>query len=268
LPDPEALVDLAVEAEQSGFDSVWVNHHVINVGYIAERLDDRPYYDALTVLGWVGARTERVRLGTSVLVMPYLHPMVLAKELATLDRLSGGRVIAGLGVGSLPEENQILGVDYDDRGARSDEFIEVLRALWADGPADYRGRYYQMDGVVASPKPAQTPLEMWIGGSGAPARARAARFGQGWHPMCSAAGLARRLPRMVETLTEHGRSRSDLVIAPRVADRQVADEAAIDGWREAGADELIIGTTTDDVDQIRASLAAVAAVADRWRSRA
>ena len=110
--DPEIF-----QAEQAGFDSVWVNHHVINVGYIADRLGDKPYYDALTVLGWVGAKTERVRLGTSVLVLPYLHPMVLAKALATLDQLSGGRVIAGLGVGSLPEENSILGVEYEDRGA-------------------------------------------------------------------------------------------------------------------------------------------------------
>ena len=91
LDDPSTVVALGVAAEERGLDSVWVNHHVINVGYIAERLGDRPYYDALTVLSWVGARTERIRLGTSVLVMPYLHPMVLAKELATLDQLSGGR---------------------------------------------------------------------------------------------------------------------------------------------------------------------------------
>lgn len=258
LEDPSTIIELGVEAERAGLDSVWVNHHVINVGYISDRLGDRPYYDALTILDWVGARTERVRLGTSVLVMPYLHPMVLAKSFATLDQLSGGRVIAGLGVGSLPEENTILGVDYDERGPRSDEFIEVMRSLWADGPADHRGDYYQLDRVVASPKPAQERLEVWIGGSGAPARARAARFGQGWHPMCSVGGLAKRLPKMVAALSENGRTMADLVVAPRIDVSQVPDRAAIDAWAEAGADQLIVGTGTSEVAEIRAALDHVA----------
>ncbi|MGH1492464.1 MAG: TIGR03619 family F420-dependent LLM class oxidoreductase [Acidimicrobiales bacterium] len=265
LDDPAGIVDLAVEAEQAGLDSVWVNHHVINVGYIADRLGDKPYYDALTILGWVGAKTERVQLGTSVLVMPYLHPMVVAKSLATLDQLSNGRIIAGLGVGSLPEENAILDVDYDDRGARSDEFIEVMRALWADGPASFNGDHYQLDQVVASPNPAQKTLEMWIGGTGAPARARAARYGQGWHPMCSANGLAKRLPKMADALAEHGRSLDDLVVAPRIGIQQVADEAAIEAWAAAGANQLIVGTASSELGEIRSSLADLAAVARRWR---
>lgn len=265
LADPAGIIDLAVEAEQTGLDSVWVNHHVVNVGYIADRLGDNPYYDALTMLSWVGARTERVRLGTSVLVMPYLHPMVLAKALATLDHLSNGRVIAGLGVGSLPEENAILGVEYPERGPLSNEFIEVMRALWADGPADYRGHYFQFEQVVASPKPIQNPLEVWIGGSGAPARSRAARFGQGWHPMCSVGGLAKRLPKMEAALAENGRSRQDLVVAPRIGVAQVQDEAAIEAWAAAGADELIVGTASNDLDEIRSSLMDLAALVARWK---
>lgn len=90
LPDPEPLIELAAAAEEREIDSVWVNHHVVNVGYIEERLDTRPYHDALTVLTWAAARTERVRLGTSVLVLPYLHPMVLAKSLADLDEIRRG----------------------------------------------------------------------------------------------------------------------------------------------------------------------------------
>ena len=254
LDDPSVVVDLGVAAEQRGFDSVWVNHHVINVGYIADRLADRPYYDALTVLTWVGSRTERVRLGTSVLVMPYLHPMVLAKELATLDQLSRGRVVAGLGVGSLPEENRILGVGYEDRGPRSDEFIEVMRALWAPGPADHEGGDYRLDQVVASPKPHQDELEVWIGGTGGPARRRAARYGRGWHPMCSVDGLRRRLPAMVEALEREGRSRGDLIVAPRIGVGQVPDRAAVEAWAEAGADQLIVGTATSEPDEIARAL--------------
>ena len=127
IADPVAVADMAVEAEDLGIDSVWVNHHIVNAGYIADRLGNTPYHDALTVLTWAAARTERVKLGTSVLVMPYLHPMVTAKALATLDLMSGGRVVPGLGVGSLPEENEILGVLYEERGSFGDEFIEVMQ---------------------------------------------------------------------------------------------------------------------------------------------
>lgn len=265
LDDPDVLIDLAVEADEGGLDSVWVNHHVVNVGYIADRLGDKPYHDALTVLDWVGARTERVRLGTSVLVMPYLHPLVLAKALATLDRLSGGRVVAGLGVGSLPEENEILGVSYGDRGRRSDEFIEVMRAVWKPGQADFNGEFHRLDGVVASPKPMQDQLPIWIGGSGAPARARAARFGQGWHPMCSVGGLARRMPDMVEALEANGRSRHDLVVAPRIVVDQIPNRAAVEAWAEAGADELVVGTATADLGQIRSALNQLVAFAASFR---
>lgn len=262
LDDPSAVVALGVAAEDRGLDSVWVNHHVINVGYIADRLQDRPYYDALTTLAWVGARTERIALGTSVLVLPYLHPMVLAKELATIDQLSGGRVIAGVGVGSLPEENAILGVGYDDRGSRADVCLGVMRSLWDQGPSDVEGADVDLDAVVAAPKPRQGLLPIWVGGSGAPARRRAARFGQGWHPMCSRSGLARRMPEMVEALEREGRRRSDLVVAPRIDIDQVPDRAAIEAWADAGADQLIVGTATADVAAISRSLDHLAGLVD------
>ena len=255
LPEPGPIVDLAVEAEEGGLESVWVNHHVLNIGYIADRLDDRPYYDALTVLTWVAARTERVKLGTSVLVLPYLHPMVLAKQLATLDQMSGGRLIAGLGVGSLPEENAALRVEFERRGPWSDEFIEVMQALWADGPASYDGDFFAMSDLVASPKPKQDRLEIWIGGSGGPARRRSARFGRAWHPLTSVDGLARRMPQMITALEAVGRSRDDLVVAPRIVVDQVPDRAAVEAWEEAGADQLIVGTASADIDTIRQGLA-------------
>ncbi len=261
LPNPQPIIELGVEAEERGLDSVWVNHHVLNVGYIAERLDDRPYYDALGILTWVGARTSTVRLGTSVLVLPYLQPMVLAKALATLDQLSGGRLIAGLGVGSLPEENAALGVVYDERGPWSDEFIEVMQRLWRDTPADYQGEHFEMAGLVASPKPVAESVEIWIGGSGAPARSRAVTYGRGWHPMCSVGGLAKRMPRLIDALAEAGRDRSDIVVAPRITVEQVPNAAAVEEWAAAGADELIIGTTTADLDEIRVGLAHVGALA-------
>jgi probable F420-dependent oxidoreductase len=260
IDDAGAVADLAVRAEEAGLDSVWVNHHVINIGYIADRLGDRPYHDALTMLTWVAARTDVVRLGTSVLVMPYLHPMVTAKALATLDRLSGGRVVAGLGVGSLPEENAVLGVDYAGRGARSDEFIRVMRSLWGDGPSSSDEADPLLTAVVASPKPVQVPLPIWIGGSGGPAQRRAARFGQGWHPMCSVGGLAKRMRGFVDALEAAGRSREDIVVAPRIDVGQVPDHTAVATWVEAGADQLIVGVGSSDLADHHAAIAHLASL--------
>ena len=259
IDDVGAIGDLAVEAEELGLDSVWVNHHIVNAGYIAERLDDRPYHDALTVLTWVAARTSRVKLGTSVLVMPYLHPMATAKSLATLDQLSGGRVIAGLGVGSLPEENEILGVEYDRRGEFGNQFIEVMRALWADGSASFDGDFWSASDVIAAPKPAQDRLPVWIGGSGGPAQRRTVAYGEGWHPMCSVDGLARRMERFVPMLEDAGRSRADVVVAPRVDVSEVADAAAVEAWAAAGADELIVSASGGDIETHRTAMHHVAA---------
>ncbi len=262
LARAEDVVRLAPLAEERGFHSVWVNHHVLNVGYIADRLDAAPYHDALTILTWAAAATERIRLGTSVLVLPYLHPMVLAKQLATLDQLSGGRVVAGVGVGSLPEENEVLGVPYADRGALSDEMIEIITALWAAPTATHHGERWSFDDLVTSPQPAQDPLPVWIGGSGNPAQRRAARFGQGWHPMCSVDGLARRMPGFIERLAAEGRTRDSIVVAPRIGTGNVPDRAAVEAWAEAGADELIVGTVGDDLSAIEAELDRVAGLLD------
>ena len=110
--DPQDVIKIAIKAEELGYDSIWVNHHVFNAGYIHERLGHKPYYDALTTLTYAAALTRNVRLGTTVLVLPYLNPMVLAKALATLDVLSGGRLTVGVGVGALEHESNALGSDF------------------------------------------------------------------------------------------------------------------------------------------------------------
>ena len=106
IADPQALVALAVRAEELGLDSVWVHDHVFNVGHVLDRIGDKPYYDPLTLLSYVAARTARVRLGTSVLVLPYHHPARLAKAAATLDVLSGGRLVLGVGVGLMSRRSR------------------------------------------------------------------------------------------------------------------------------------------------------------------
>ena len=261
IADPVAVANVGVEAEEFGLESVWVNHHIVNAGYIADRLGNRPYHDALTVLTWVASQTSTIKLGTSVLVMPYLHPMATAKALATLDLMSGGRVIPGLGVGSLPEENEILGVIYDGRGSFGDEFIDVKQALWTEEAASYEGEHFQFADVIASPKPAQAVMPVWVGGSGAPARRRAAAYGTGWHPMCSVDGLAHRMPAMVEALESQGRERTSLTVAPRVDVTDLPDIAAVEAWRKAGADKLVVGVSSPDLADHRSGLAHVATLA-------
>ncbi len=210
VTDPDEVAGVAVDCERLGFDSVWVAHHVLNIGYVRERLGERPYHDALTILTWAAAKTHRVELGTSVLVLPYLHPATLAKQLATIDHLSQGRLLVGVGVGSLPEENAALGVTYEDRGPLTDEFLAVMTALWAPGATTVNGTRWPMHDVVSSPKPFRSPHPpILIGGNRPPALRRAARW-QGWHPMrLPPQSMATRLVLVDAELAAAGRSRED-----------------------------------------------------------
>ena len=263
------LIDLGVRAEALGYESVWVNHHVLNVGYVGERLGDRPYYDALTTLTWIAARTERLRLGTSVLVLPYLNPLVLAKAVATLDVLSGGRVTLGVGVGTLPAENRALGSDYATRGAYANESIAVMRELWTASEPSFAGRFFRFDGVRFSPKPLQPGgVPILVGGGSRAAMVRCARLGDGWHPMNGpVAHLRDRVRELRRLWTEHKRG-SD---PPRIVARcefDLLDEPAVDrsapmvgsaeqlldtitAYEQIGVSELALSTSTANVDRIR-----------------
>ena len=179
---PQAIVETACKAEELGFDALFVNDHVI--------VDDAPrsalwrnVYDPLMVLSHVAARTSRVLLGTSVLIMPYRNPIVTAKMIATLDQLSGGRAIAGVGAGWNEAEYDALGVPYHERGARTTEYLRLWQACWEPGPTTFHGRFFSFDEMHVSPKPLQQPHPpIWIGGSSHASLRRAARFAQVWQP--------------------------------------------------------------------------------------
>ena len=185
---PEAIVETACKAEELGFDALFVNDHVI--------VDDSPrnspwrnVYDPLMVLAYVAARTSRVRLGTSVLIMPYRNPIVTAKMLATLDQMSGGRAIAGVGAGWNEAEYDALGVPYQERGARTTEYLRLWQACWEPGPTTFHGRFFSFDNMHVNPKPVQQPhVPLWIGGSSHASLRRAARFAQVWQPTPTALG--------------------------------------------------------------------------------
>ena len=183
LDDARAMVELAIRAEALGFDSVWTHDHVFNVGHVFDRIGGKPYYEPLTVLSHVAARTERVRLGTSVLVLPYHNPIRLAKTAATLDVLSGGRLTMGVGVGSIEKETTAMGAPFAERGAFTDEAIAVMRTLWSEEDPKFEGKFWRFSGMKFSPKPLQKPIPVIIGGISRAAIRRAARLGDGWHPL-------------------------------------------------------------------------------------
>ena len=178
----EAIVQTAVKAEELGFDALFVNDHVI--------VDDSPrsepwrnVYDPLMALSYVAALTSKIMLGTSVLIMPYRNPIVTAKMLATLDQMSGGRAIAGIGAGWNAEEYDALGVTFQQRGARTNEYLRLWKACWEPGPTTFHGRFFSFDNMHVSPKPVQQPHPpIWIGGSGKPSLRRAARYAEVWQP--------------------------------------------------------------------------------------
>ncbi len=165
-----------VEAlEQLGYDSVWSGEHILYHG---------PTLDALVVLAAYAARTERLKVGSSVLLLPLRPPALVAKAAATLDLLSGGRLILGVGVGGeYPQEFEALGIPLAERGVRADEALAVLKLLWAGGPVSFEGRFYRLPGVRLDPPPAQPGgPPIWVGGRSRAARRRAARLGDGWFP--------------------------------------------------------------------------------------
>jgi len=177
---PDSIRRAAIQAEELGFDDVWVSEHIIvpeNAGYPPSP----NFWDPLLTLTWAAAVTSRVRLGTSVLVLPMRHPLPLAKELATLQNLSQGRLILGAGVGWLEAEFDALGVPFKERGRRMDEGIAMMRAVWSQDPVTFEAKWIpaKIDTMRAQPQPI-APIPIWIGGSSDAAVKRALRL-DGWH---------------------------------------------------------------------------------------
>ena len=196
LAGPENLRSLATRAEELGFDHVWVSDHIVIPTNISSAYPysptgafasdpSQPYCEALSALSYLAGCTKRVKLGTHVLVLPYREPVLTAKIVSTLDYMSGGRVILGIGVGWMKEEFEALGLStFAERGSVSDEHIRIFRELWTKEDPEFQGRHYQFSGVKFHPKPVQAPnLPIWVGGHTPAAIRRAARLGDGWMPI-------------------------------------------------------------------------------------
>ena len=191
----DELRTTAQRAEVLGFDSVWVSDHVVTPEHLQGSMGPT-FYDAFVTLSFAAAFTHRVRLGTTVIVVPYRNPLVTAKMLATLDVLSQGRVIFGVGAGGAPDEFRALGVPSNRRGSITDEYLSVMIALWTEDPTSFEGRYFSFEGVRFAPKPMQVPHPpIWVGGRSDAALRRAVGC-QAWHP------TAMPLPALKERMSE------------------------------------------------------------------
>jgi probable F420-dependent oxidoreductase len=185
-PEREAdrFVDVARAAEGLGFDGVFAPHHVL-------RALDHYWLDPIVLLAAIAGATKRIALGTTVIVLPYYQPLIIAHQLATLDRLSGGRVIVGIGTGWNEQEFASLGVDMAERGARTDEALRLIRAVWGGGPAAFAGEFSTLVDAELGVAPLGGGPRVWIGGHGERPLRRAARYGDGWHGFDAAPAFVR-----------------------------------------------------------------------------
>jgi probable F420-dependent oxidoreductase len=216
LASPENLVTISKRCEELGFDSLWVTDHVI-VPEPYREMFGTTVYDPLSVMAFLAAHTQRVEIGSAVLVIPYRNPVVVAKQLATIDNLSNGRVVLGTGCGWAREEFDTLGVPYDERGPITDEYLRVIVELWTNPEPAFEGRYVQFNHVHAEPRPVRQPHPpILVGGYGKRAIRRAVAIGQGWLPDgMSLPDLDKAIGFMRQTAEAAGRDPASLSVALR-----------------------------------------------------
>jgi len=217
---PEVLTDAARQAERLGFASVWAAERLVNPWEMTTQYPykadaqwfvppESPFLETLTVLTFLAGVTEKVSLGSSVIVLPYRHPLFTARVATSIDTLSKGRLILGVGIGWMPEEFAALGVPFKNRAGMSEEQLQIFDLLWREERPRFRGRYYEFDAVALNPRPVQQPrFPIWMGGESEPAQRRAAKYADAWFSYfvkITADELATRFERVRELATEAGR---------------------------------------------------------------
>ncbi len=212
----EAIARVALEAEDMGYDSVWVSDHIVVPDEDVERFG-KGYYDLFSVLAYVAAITQRVSLGTSIFIIPLRNPLHAAQIAATVDQLSGGRLILGVGAGSAEPEYQAMGVPWNERGAIFDEALSVLKHVWTVDSPNFQGSYFNFSGINSFPQPMQQPHPpLWVGGGSRRSIRRAAEFGDAWHPTRPSFQLLEEgIPRLRRLAERAGRDPDSIQIAAR-----------------------------------------------------
>jgi probable F420-dependent oxidoreductase len=262
---PEAVAEAAREAEAAGFDTVWAGEHVVlpdpQVPPSPMAPQD-PALDSLMALTWAAAHTSAIRLATGIVILPQRNPVVLAKQVATLDVLSGGRITLGVGAGYLEPEFRAVGANFAERGAVTDEYLDAMAALWYSAHPAYAGRFVSFSGVDAYPRPVQQPIPLVVGGHSAPAYRRAVARAHGWYgygltPEQAAASVTGLRGAAGRTERAAGLGELEISVTPR--GRLTPELAA--GFAAAGVHRLVLVASPRADGPHRAIEAGLAAVA-------
>ncbi len=262
--NPEVFEALVRTADEVGIESIWtVEHVVVPVGYESQypysesgRMpgpENSPIPDPILPLSYAAAITDRLRFGTGVLILPQRHPAYVAKQMATLDQLSRGRAMLGVGIGWLEEEFQTVGVPFKERAARTEESIRAIRSLWYDAPSPFDGEYYRWAAVESNPKPVQKPgVPIIVGGHVAGAARRAARVGDGFFP---ARGDLETLPRLIDAMTEECRRiERDPASIELTTGAGNPDADTVKRYEDLGVSRLVLGPPAFDPEGIKRGL--------------
>jgi probable F420-dependent oxidoreductase len=256
------IIRFAQRAEALGFESIWGGDHlVLPVGgtnqypYTTDGSFARPstegFLEPYTLLAYVAAATKTIKLGLTVIILPYRNPIVQAKMLACLDVLSGGRLICGVGVGWLEKEFQVLQASYKDRGPVSDEYLEIFKILWTQDHPEFHGKFYDFDGITMYPKPVQQPsIPIWVGGHSRRAIRRAIRYGDAWHPTRQTPDFVQQhLPYLRQESERLDRDPMELTISLKRALHFT--DIGLTGEVLSRSNNAMIGTTQEVLDDIR-----------------
>lgn len=252
MASPENMRSLAQRAEDLSFDHVWVSDHIIiphevssfypyAADGVAPFQRDNTYFEPLAALNFLAGCTTRVKLGTHVLILPYRNPVLTAKILATLDVLSGGRLILGAGVGWMEEEFQAMGLDtYAQRGEVTDEYIQIFKELWTSDNPEFHGKHYDIGPAVFAPKPVQKPHPpILVGGETPAALRRAARLGDGWYALRHTPASAREhIARLTALREQYGRADEPFDIT--IGGTPSITRAEVEELEEAGVDRIVV----------------------------
>jgi probable F420-dependent oxidoreductase len=241
--NPATAATTARAAEAAGFDSVWTGEHIVLPEPQAPPSPvpaDTPFIDSAVALAYVAGQTKTIRLGTGIIILAQRNPVVLAKELASVDVLSSGRLIFGIGIGYLKPEFEAIGAPFDHKGPRSEEFLGAMIALWSMEKPEYHGRFVSFGGINAMPRPVQKPHpEIVFGGHTPQAFSRAARLGKGWFGFAlDVEATGKCVDGLRAACKQAGRRFEDLEVS--VAPRGRVDRDAAKRFADAGVDRLIL----------------------------
>jgi probable F420-dependent oxidoreductase len=272
MSDPGAVREFAQMVDQAGFDHLTVSDHVLGAnpasrpGWTGRYTVDDPFREPMVMLGFIAACTTRVRLGTSIMILPQRQTALVAKQMTEIDILSNGRAMLGVGVGWNELEFVGLNEDFHTRGRRIEEQLAVMRALWTERTTTFKGEFHTIDDAGLNTMPIQRPIPIFMGGAAPRVLKRIARLADGWLPSsASVADFTAQLDEFKRLVSEAGRDINKIAIVPRMSLRRGAESTwpeIVDGWAATGATHLGVSTNNTDAGDAKEHIAIVRAFAD------